>query len=59
MDDGVDGVLAAQSFDEGFVSDVADDQRRIDDGVGVAELERVEHHDVAAARNVRTVCEPM
>ena len=47
MDDRADPVLAAQALDEGLVGHVADDERCIEDSIGVAALECVEHHDVA------------
>ena len=40
--------------DELLVGDVADHERGVDHGLGVAELERVEHHHVAPAARERS-----
>ena len=49
MDDSLDLSIADHGRDEGFVADVADDERQVPDRRSMARCQRVEHDHIVAA----------
>ena len=47
MDELGDAVLIACSGDEVLISNVADDERCVDNCLTASEFERIQHHDIA------------